>query len=683
VSRRERVRISADDLAWLGAIVAGLFLVVAFAWITPALSHLYPSPNETFFSAWRRFSAPEPLEDVRGIVTLATPFVVAAGMLLLGSRMAARRSLDPLIVSAQIMGIALLALAVLNQRHLQILIPHDYFEPLLLGVPNLVIGTCIGLAITAVVLRWSGRVPKPLASLEWLAGRRGLALAVAAVATAIFLLPAVVTDATVAHSGTFASSQIPSHAEDYMAVVDGRTPLVNYIGQYASLLPLALEPVLVAFHSSITSFSIAMNVLSALALLAVFGVFVAVTRRPWVALALYVPFLALCMFPWHDNGAAREFNGNYHALFPDRLLGPFLLAWLCALRIRGRRIPAWSLYLLAGLTELNNAEFGTGAIVALTVGLIAGSDRSIPVGRRLTGLAVQAGAGLLAAVAVVSAVTLIRAGSLPDPALLTYYNRLFLRQSFGLLPMPSLGLQWALYATYAAALLTATARYVRDASDRTLTAMLAFTGAFGLVTGMYFVGRSAAFQLIILFPVWALCLSLVAWTAARALRSARADRDRLTRLLLPAAAALIGFGVMVAVIDRVSPPWRQADRLADGGRAVDDTPNAQRFIESHTDPGDRVFIIGTPLDHRIAERAGVTNVSPINGYISLLSSREADRALDQLSSEGGDEVFEAVTDASAVNPSLLRFPELATILRQRGYRLVEQDPSSGLRLWRD
>jgi hypothetical protein len=42
-----------------------------------------------------------------------------------------------------------------------------------------------------------------------------------------------------------------------------------------------------------------------------------------------------------------------------------------------------------------------------------------------------------------------------------------------------------------------------------------------------------------------------------------------------------------------------------------------------------------------------------------------------------------VTDASAVNPSLLRFPELATILRQRGYRMVEQNPSSGLRLWRD
>jgi hypothetical protein len=45
-------------------------------------------------------------------------------------------------------------------------------------------------------------------------------------------------------------------------------------------------------------------------------------------------------------------------------------------------------------------------------------------------------------------------------------------------------------------------------------------------------------------------------------------------------------------------------------------------------------------------------------------------------------VFEAVTAASAVNPSPYHLTELATILGQRGYRLIERDPSSGLRLWR-
>ena len=101
---------------------------------------------------------------------------------------------------------------------------------------------------------------------------------------------------------------------------------------------------------------------------------------------------------------------------------------------------------------------------------------------------------------VVSAIILLRAGELPNPTLLTYFNRLFLRDSFGLVPMPTLGLHWALYATYAAALLIAAVRFVRAHPDRTLTAMLAFAGTFGLGTGMYFVGRSSQFQLMLLFP---------------------------------------------------------------------------------------------------------------------------------------------------------------------------------------
>ena len=60
---------------------------------------------------------------------------------------------------------------------------------------------------------------------------------------------------------------------------------------------------------------------------------------------------------------------------------------------------------------------------------------------------------------------------------------------------------------------------------------------------------------------------------------------------------------------------------------------------------------------------------------------EANRTLDQLEAEHGTEVFEAVTDVNPINP-FTRIPEFATILRQRGYRLVAQDRSSGLRLWR-
>ena len=37
---------------------------------------------------------------------------------------------------------------------------------------------------------------------------------------------------------------------------------------------------------------------------------------------------------------------------------------------------------------------------------------------------------------------------------------------------------------------------------------------------------------------------------------------------------------MISAIARVSPPWRQIDRLADGGTAVNDQLAAQRYVEA-------------------------------------------------------------------------------------------------------
>jgi hypothetical protein len=648
--------------------------------VAPQLAKHYPTAEVQVFSTWRGLVRPEALEDVRGLLTLAAPFAVAGLVALLGSRRASRASLDWPIIAVQVAAVALLGLAVAEQSHRLPLVPSDYLEPLLIGVPNLVAGIVIGGVLTVLVLRWPGGSAGSLNWLRPLRDRAWLALPIAALVTAVFLLPAIVTDDTVGRSGRFATPQLLGYANDYFEAVNGRTPLVDYIGQYTSLLPLPLAPILAAFDSSVTAYSIAMCLLSGVALLAVFGVFSEVIRRPWVALALFVPFLALALFPWHDQGAAREFNGNYYAMLPDRLLGPFLLGWLVALAARGRVAP-WVLFGVAGLTVLNNAEFGVSALLSLAVAAAATYERGMVLERSVSETLIQAAAGLAGAVVLVCAVILIRTGNLPDPELLTYFNRLFLRGSFGLVPMKSLGLHWALYATYAAALVMAAARIVGRAPERTLTTMLAYSGSLGLLTGMYFVGRSVQLQLMILFPIWGLCLALVAWTAAISLRGARGDRARLRRLLLPAAAALIGLGVMIAAIDRVSPPWRQIERLLQSGTAVGDAPNAERFVEAHTQPGDPIFLIGTPLDHRVAERAGVTNFSPVSGDLFLITADTANRGLDSLEDDGGDQVFEAITAPSAVNRSLLKIPDFAVILRQRGYRLVVQDPSSGLRLW--
>ena len=246
--------------------------------------------------------------------------------------------------------------------------------------------------------------------------------------------------------------------------------------------------------------------------------------------------------------------------------------------------------------------------------------------------------------------------------------------------MSSLGLHWALFATYAAVLVMAAVRYVRHEPDRVMTGMLAFSGVFGLVTGMYFVGRSLQIQLLLLFPAWGFALALAAWNAARSLRRARLEPVRLRRLLVPCCAALIGFGMMVAAISHLPQPQQQIDRLRNGGTPRDLGP-AERLVEFWTTPGEHILLIGTSPEHLVADRAHVVNVSPLNGVTSLISPAEADRSLDQLKAEGGDLVIERV---SSLPPKGFAFgiPEFATILRQHGYMLVGEDPALHLRVWR-
>ena len=132
---RRRLGMPAEDLAWLGAIAAAVLLAAVLVWVAPVLAKLYPAPDQSVFAAWRGLIRPEHTEDVRAAIALATPFLGAIVVLALSSRGVARRSLDPLIVAAQLVGIGLLTWAVLRQPHILALVPVDYLQPLLLARP--------------------------------------------------------------------------------------------------------------------------------------------------------------------------------------------------------------------------------------------------------------------------------------------------------------------------------------------------------------------------------------------------------------------------------------------------------------------------------------------------------------------------------------------------------------------
>jgi hypothetical protein len=614
-----------------------LILFAAMLWLAPSLSDLVPDPVDPFYPEFQDLIKPEPLEQVRFLLAVAAPLLLALGVILAGSGTPGERRFDWLVVAAQLALVALLVWSVLDQVDELPLLDPDYFAPLLLSIPVLVGGIVIGTGLFALALtrRWPFDPPSPVhpaGRLAWF-----VALAVAIVLTALWLLPAVFTDANLSEGGAIPEGHVLVQSQDFYAVANGRTPMVDYVAQYVQLLPLVFAPLLKSFDLSITASSVLMVALSGLVLLTIYGVLLLVTRRPLAAVALYVPFLALALFPWSDEGLRHEFNGSYYAFFPGRYLGPFVVALLCAAIVRGRRIPTWAGFFAAGLAMLNNAEFGITCVLALFCALAVAGDRAEGWGRALARLVGQATIGLAAAIALVVAVTLVRTGELPDPALWIYYTRLFAQKSLGLEPMPTLGLHIALYLTFIAAILTAAVRFVGRREDRTLTAMLAYSGVFGLLAGSYFAGRSLPWQLMLLFPTWGLALALLTWAVVGYLRSERGESLR--RLTVPSLVAMIGFGVMVASIATISPPWQEVERLGRSGAAEADVPEVQRFVEQNTEPGEKVLLLGTPTDHRIAERAGVQNVSPFNSALALFSPREVDRAISALEREGGTKVF--------------------------------------------
>jgi len=105
---------------------------------------------------------------------------------------------------------------------------------------------------------------------------------------------------------------------------------------------------------------------------------------------------------------------------------------------------------------------------------------------------------------------------------------------------------------------------------------------------------------------------------------------------------------------------------------VNDVPAVQRFVDANTTPGEHVLIIGTSLDHRVAERAGVVNTSPFFSPVALLSAREVNRAIDFLGDEGGTKVFESPLSNALIAHH--QFPEIERILRQRGFAPVRHTP---------
>jgi len=670
--------------AWLCVIPCTGLVIVVILLLGPPLGRLMtPRPEQfTFLLGEQKSVEPEPTEHARYLLALGAPLLGALAVVLTPRwlpRIPAR-----LVAAGELATQALLAglvvAAIVAQRRLAFGASYIGGEAQPFHFPYFTLTTLIVAALLAVLavltMHRSSINRRASALLRESRGARWGAAAIALVATVVWVLPAVNSDWSIAMAPDDLLYHLAFPFDETFAVLNGRTPLVNFTAQYSSLWPYVIALSMAIFGRTLLAFTLTVCAIGTLAMLTVFSIFRRAAGSSLAALLLYLPFLASSLFLLAESFGARSTVGTYFGTFPLRYAGPWFVAWLTA-RLLSRHDRAtsretWLLFTAAGLALLNNGDFGVAATGASVAAVVWTSERrDLAMLLRLGGLVA---AGVATAFALVSLVTLARTGTLPQPDRLVDYAQLYALSGYALDPIPGvLGIHLLIYVTYVASIIVATVHAVRRAPNRVLTGMLAWSGIFGLGAGAYYVGRSHPAALTQQFSAWAFALALLTVAAAGALAAMP-----LRRVAIGASVVLFGFGVMTCSLAQVPAPWSQLQRLDAPFVTLEEwrspnmfvppgDPPTRRFVASVADgPGRFVYEQGAPvailltLGHRIAEAYGVRNVSPYTGIESLQTVQRVEAALDALRDAGGNTVIlPAVLDASI-------FP----VLERRGFEVL-------------
>jgi len=671
--------IAATALVSIAAVgIAALVLALALA---PSIGDLIAAEPLRFFDDVVGFGLirPEPTEFVRYAIAAAAPLLMVAAVLGRGGRpLPARlqRAAVPLgwCLAAGALGLALAAWFTRAEPDLIPTEPTNYFS----GADGLI---ALGLAAGAAGLAASEPARARLAGLAAHRRVKAACWAIALGLTTIFLLPAVFPGQAFTSAPIFVASHLPYYLSDFSSMGAGTSPLVDHANHYTHLLPYMVAPLLAAFSWSPGALTVILSALSLLALLSVFRALATTTRSELAGLALYAPVLGLALLPIVDDEGGFVYNANVYSVLPERLLGPFLVAWVCARHLRGlgpRR--AEFVFFAAGLAAWNNPEFGLpcllGAAAACGLGHWTAAAPLVSVRR----LATQAAIGILGASALVCAITLVRAGSLPDLDLLLYFSRLSGLQGFVLLPMPSLGIWIAVYLTFGGALVLAAVRAAGSATDRTLTGMLAFSGVLGLGAGVFYVGRSDKFTMTAVLAIWGLALALLAWWAlSQRIAPARPAGRRAALAGGPLAlAVLVALGLGFASLADPPAPWTEIERLTSDGKGLStfEIDEERRFVAERANPDEPVLILRENSD-LIAIEAGVENVSPVSEPQHVVAEEQLDFVIEALAASGGERIFTG--DGALVLPI---HEGILEGLRERGWVVSARSPTGRLAEWR-
>jgi hypothetical protein len=606
----------------------------------PALGRaLFPPPPDGMF--WLMYLRagvvrPEPTEHARYLIALTGPLLLSGATVVLAGRRTALK-VPPLTTAARAALAAFAAIAVIaQQRHVYppLFTQRGYQKAVYFTLPTLIVAGALTL-LGAAVLQRPRLVQRLAAASRETLVKRLAATAAAALFVLAWLLTGFNTDGSLVNANFSVSDNIPFWIDESFSILNGQAPLVDFNAQYGHLWAYIAAGGLALLGSSFTVYATVMLAGTAAALAAVYATLRRLVGSSLTTLGLFLPFVATSFFMERGPLGNRYGPSNLFSIFPIRYAGPFLLLWLVVRRI-GRpsdRAPVL-LFAVAGLVLINNLEFGVPALGATVAALLwSAPPRSL---RRFGPLAGAAAAGIACAVAAVCVLTLLVAGSLPHFSMLLTFPRIYGAGSFGLLPMPTLGLHLALYATFAAAIVLATVRAAANdgSADPALTGALAWAGVFGLGAGAYFVGRSHPHVLIDLFSAWSLAITLLAIAIVPAILRRPSRRPELAEALV-----LVAFAVGVCSLAQTPMPWTQIQRVRNAPpvdrryeTAVVDT------VRKLTHRGETVALF-MKQGHRIADQLGLVDVTPYANIESMMTHRQWEETIVALRRAHGREII--------------------------------------------
>jgi hypothetical protein len=662
-SSPEHGPLTSAQLVWVLLVPCAAVAALVIALLGPPLGHALLGPGRDPLwprGWWETEGRAEPVTQARYLLAALAPLLLVAAV-----RSASRR---PVHVSRRVARAAALAgyglvlalvTAALLRQHLLLAIGQP--APPIFGLRTVAAAVAFAVA-TALAMRGRAVMQRLKALARETTPRRVAGVTIAVAFAAIWLLKALLTDRLAEDGGYF---NLPWTLNDAFAVLDGRTPLVDYHGIYAKLLPYPAALVLATFGTTTLVYTTFMVVLDALALLAVYATFRLVARSSLAAVTLFLPFVAVSDIDNRVIAGGSISPMTLSAMWPMRYGGAYLMAWLAARHVAGRAPRRrWVVFLAGGLVAINNLEFGAGAMLATLVALaVAQPPRSRPDAARL---ARDVAGGTLAAIVAVSLPTLLRAGALPKLSLLLEWPRIFTRLGWFSMPLPAIGLHLGIYATFVAAIATATARRMDRDEDRLLTAMLAWSGVFGLAAGGYLVGRPDAMKLAGMLSAWGFALMLLLIASTSPLAAQRWRRPSLARLLV-----LFGFGLAVCSLTRLSPPQQQIARLAKATPDATYRSGVERFVGARTRPGETVVLL-VPMGHRIAYDLGLRNVSPYPFENAIVTRSQMRTLLDAIRREHVRAVFAPVPGGALANEGDAP-PEHYAALAEAGFEPAVSD----------